>query len=97
VTVTVGGRFLVERPWNGQGHVAGVPGEVQYRLAGVEDSPLACPKCGGLDVQLVERAEPEQVRRAVWGHANAPAERRCATSSSAAVSACAGGGRRRAR
>jgi len=34
-------------------------------LADVEDSPLACPACGGLDLGLVEQLESAEARDAV--------------------------------
>jgi putative FmdB family regulatory protein len=34
-------------------------------LADVEDSPLACPACGGLDLGLVEQPESAEARNAV--------------------------------
>lgn len=34
-------------------------------LADIEDSPLACPECGGLDLELVELAAAVEPRDAV--------------------------------
>jgi len=34
-------------------------------LDDVEDSPLACPECGGLDLGLVEQAESGEARDTV--------------------------------